>query len=341
MSVKQSLWRWIGVIAVVAAVVVLAVARRQKRDEPEPPSAQGTGADFVPAPSDLELQYELADVIDSALDGLRGIAIGVDDNVYLAGADSVKMLSADGKPLREWTISGAATCVDVDADGTVYVGQRTRIEVFDNQGKLIRTWGKEGKGAGEFRFVSGITVHGANVFVADAGNRCVHRFDTTGDFIDDFGKRNEEKGVEGIVCPSAFLDVAVDDEGALLVTNPGRSRVEHYGTDGTLIRYWGEAGAQAERFFGCCNPTNLALLPDDRLVTAEKILTRVKVYDTEGKLLAYIGPENFTKNAEGLDVAVDSKGRIFVIDPGNGRVSVFARKEEHASENRDGATHGR
>ena len=328
MSAKQSLWRWVGLIVLVAAVVMLVVARRHKRDEPQPPLAQGTGVDSEPAPPELETQYELDDKFDSELEGLRGIAIDVNDNVYLAGAESVRMVTADGKPLREWTISGAATCVAVDAEGSVYVGQRTNIEVFDNQGELIRTWGKEGKEAGEFSFVSGITVHGANVFVADAGNRCVHRFDTTGDFIDDVGKRNEEKGVDGIVCPSAFLDVTVDDEGVLFVTNPGRSRVEQYRTDGTLIHYWGEAGAQAERFFGCCNPTNLALLPDDRLVTAEKILTRVKVYDTEGMLLAYIGSEHFTKNAEGLDLAVDSKGRIFVIDPGNGRVSVFALKEK-------------
>ncbi len=328
MSVKQNLWRWVGLIVLVAAVVVLAVARRRKRDEPQSPLAQGTGVDSEPAPPELETQYDLDNNFDSELEGLRGIAIDLNDNVYLAGAESVRMVTADGKPLREWTISGAATCVDVDAEGSVYVGQRTKIEVFDNQGELIRTWGKEGKEAGEFRFVSGIAVHGANVFVADAGNRCVHRFDTTGDFIDDIGKRNEEKGVDGIVCPSAFLDVTVDDEGVLFVTNPGRSRVEQYRTDGTLIHYWGEAGAQAERFFGCCNPTNLALLPDDRLVTAEKILTRVKVYDTEGMLLAYIGSEHFTKNAEGLDIAVDSKGRIFIIDPDNGRVSVFALKEK-------------
>ena len=42
--------------------------------------------------------------------------------------------------------------------------------------------------------------------------------------------------------------------------------------------------------------------------------------------------------AEGLDVAVDSGGRIFVIDPGNGQVSVFAQQEKPSTENRDGAT---
>ena len=336
MSGRRDLQKWFAFVLVAAALVALVVTRAYRRDEPAP-SAQEV--DFVPAPPDLELHYDLVDKINSGLEGLRGIAIGTSGDLYLAGADSVKVLDADGKPLREWTLSGAATCVDVDADGNVYVGQRARIEVFDGQGNLIRTWGTEGRNAGEFRYVTAIAVHGASVFVADAGNRCIHRFDTTGDFIDDLGKRDKEKGVDGLICPSAFLDVIVDDEGVLFVTNPGRSRVEQYKTDGTLIRSWGQDGAQPERFFGCCNPTNLALLPNDHVVTAEKLLIRVKVYDIEGTLLAYIGPEHFTKKAEGLDLAVDSEGRIFVIDPGSGQVSVFALKEKRGTGNRDGATH--
>jgi len=341
MSGRPGLQKWFAFVLAAAALGALVVTLALMRDAPPPPSVPGGDASFVPAPPDLPLRYDLVDRIDSGLEGLRGIAMGANDDLYLAGAHAVKVLAADGKPLREWTLSGAATCLDVDVDGNVYVGHRTRVEVFDNQGKLIRTWGTEGKNAGEFRYVTAIAVHDANVFVADAGNRCIHRFDTTGDFIDDIGKRDKEKGVDGLICPSAFLDVIVDDEGVLFVTNPGRSRVEQYKTDGTLIRVWGQDGAQPERFFGCCNPTNLALLPNDYIVTAEKLLTRVKVYDIEGTLLAYIGPEHFTKKAEGLDLAVDSEGRIFVIDPGNGQVSVFAPKEEQGQENPDEVMHDR
>jgi len=335
MSGRPGLQKWFAFVLAAAGLGALVVTLAFMRDDSPPPSVPGGDASFVPAPPDLPLRYDLVDRIDSGLEGLRGIAMGANDDLYLAGAHVVKVLAADGKPLREWTVSGAATCVAVDADGNVYVGHRAEIEVFDSQGSLIRTWGKEGRNAGEFSFVTGIATHGANVFVADAGNRCIHWFDMTGDFIDDLGRRNKEEGVDGLICPSAFLDVIVDDEGVLFVTNPGRSRVEQYKTDGTLIGFWGEPGAQPERFFGCCNPTNLALLPNDHIVTAEKLLTRVKVYDIKGTLLAYIGPEHFTKKAEGLDLAVDSEGRIFVIDPGSGQVSVFALKEEQGQENPD------
>lgn len=339
MSWKKVLTSRVSFVIAGVALFVIVAALRSRRDTPPPP-ATPTSASVVPAPPHMELQYELDDKIDSGMKGLRGITIDTNDNIYLAGADAVKVLAADGRQLRAWNISKAAAGIDVDAAGNVYVAHRTKIEVFDNTGKLLRTWGKEGKNAGEFSFLSGVTVHEENVFVADAGNRCIHRFDTTGDFINDIGKRDKERGVDGIICPSAFLDVIVDKGEILIVTNPGRSRVEQYKPDGTLVHFWGEVGAQPERFFGCCNPTNLALLPNGFLVTAEKLLARVKVYDTEEKLLAYIGPEHFTKNAEGLDIAVDSRGRIFVIDPGNGQVSVFALKKKQKTETRERKTHG-
>jgi len=338
MNWKKVLTSRVSFIIAGVALVVIVAALRLRRNPPLPPATQ-TSTPAVTALPHMELQYELDDKIDSEMKGLRGITIDANDNVYLAGADAVKVLAADGKRQRTWNIAEAATGIDVDAAGNVYVAHRTKIEVFDNTGKLLRTWGKEGKNAGEFSFVCGVTVYEENLFVADAGNRCIHRFDTTGDFIDDIGKRDVERGVDGIVCPSAFLDVIVDKDGILIATNPGRSRVEQYKPDGTLVHFWGEVGAQPERFFGCCNPTNLALLPNGFLVTAEKILARVKVYDTEEKLLAYIGPEHFTKNAKGLDIAVDSRGRIFVIDPGNGQVSVFALKKQE-TENRERKAHG-
>ena len=113
----------------------------------------------------------------------------------------------------------------------------------------------------------------------------------------------------------------------IYVTNPGMTRVERYSLDGKLLGFWGEGGTQPQQFSGCCNPTAVALLGDGRVVTAEKITPRVKVYDAKGKMLAFIGPEYFTKEAAGLSLAVDSAGRLFVMDPGDGKVRVFQQKK--------------
>jgi hypothetical protein len=281
----------------------------------------------APAPVKPVEKYDLTATVDISIEKLKGIALNVQDDLYAAGAEGVEVRSHGGSSWIEWPTSGPATCIALDGDDNVYVGQQTKIEVFAPKGELLRSWGKEGRGPGELNWVTGIVVFQANVLVADAGNRCIHRFDTTGDFIADIGKRDPEAGLDGLICPSPYLGLAVDKAGVIYVTNPGMTRVERYSLDGKLLGFWGEGGSQPQQFSGCCNPTSVALLGDGRIVTAEKIIPRVKVYDANGKMLAFIGPEHFTKEAAGLGLAIDSAGRLFVMDPGDGKVRIFQQQK--------------
>ena len=314
-------------------MVLLAAAAGCGREQPGDIDATGngageTGAPYVAAPAvETELNYVLVKTLAGGLTELRGIAIDTQDRVYLAGAEGVRVLAPEGNALKEWRTSGPARCVAVDADGNAYVGLRAKVEKYDGDGKLVASWGEEGKGRGEFGVITGISISGVNVFVADAGNRCVHRFDLTGDFIDEIGKRDPESGVPGLVCPSPYLDCTTTPDGFIYIANPGRQRVEKYQADGELVSHFGLPGTQPERFSGCCNPSNLALTPDGGIVTAEKVMPRVKVYDANGKMLAFIGSEFFSPKAAGLDLAVDSAGRLYVVDPLDGKVRVFERKE--------------
>ena len=82
-----------------------------------------------------------------------------------------------------------------------------------------------------------------------------------------------------------------------------------------------------DRFCGCCNPTDIALLPGGRTVTSEKGINRIKVYDAGGRMISYISPEHFPEHSAGLDLAVDAEGRIYVAEPVNSEVFVFEPKE--------------
>jgi hypothetical protein len=87
-------------------------------------------------------------------------------------------------------------------------------------------------------------------------------------------------------------------------------------------------------FCGCCNPIGFALLPDGKYATCEKGLPRVKVYSETGEFESVVaGVETFSENARacgpsdctagGLDVAVDSQGRIYILDIVTGDVRVI------------------
>jgi len=273
---------------------------------------------------ETELRAERVRTFEAKVGELRGIAIDADDRIYLVGSLGVRVLNGEGAEVATWKTPEDARAIAVADDGSVYVALTTRILTFDRNGKPLGAWGAEGTRPGELGHVTSLAVRGSDVVVADWGKLCLQRFDTTGRFINLIGKRDRTKDFIGILAPSAYLDLAIDRDGRVVVGNPGRLRVETYSLSGELLGAWGKPGYQPERFSPCCNPTNLALTRDGNIVTAEKGLPRVKVYDPTGKLLAYISQRDyFPKEAKGMDLAADSKGRIYVLEPFGGVVMVF------------------
>jgi hypothetical protein len=134
--------------------------------------------------------------------------------------------------------------------------------------------------------------------------------------------------------------VDLHPDGLIRVNNPGRHQVEAYTFEGHLELAWGKATAAIEGFCGCCNPIGLAMLPDGRIVTCEKGLPRVKVYSVHGDFESVVaGPESFPENAKAgsaedpsdgthaaLDAAVDSHGRIGILDTVTGNIHLMAKK---------------
>ncbi len=80
-------------------------------------------------------------------------------------------------------------------------------------------------------------------------------------------------------------------------------------------------------FSGCCNPSNFVILPNGSFVTSEKGIIRVKIHNPAGEFETVVAtPNQFEKGTTGLDLAVDSDGRILVLDPKKGMVRIFSKK---------------
>lgn len=330
---RKAVWLILGVVGlcVLAALLLIVagaaaywmLAARVADDKPSGLSPEFDYAVEALQPVDPErIGYLETGSIALSLREPRGIAIGPGDSLYVAGDETILVR---GSKAQEIKLAAPPRAIAVDADGTIYVAMKDHVEVYSPAGERRAAWQRL---AGKALLTS-IAVGESGVFVADAGNREVVQYDRAGKALRRFARKDPERGIPGLIVPSPYLDVAIGRDGLLRVGNPGRRRVETYTMDGDLELSWGRAGVAIDGFSGCCNPSHLAVFPDGRVVTSEKGTVRVKVYDAQGELLTVVAaaPDSFEQDAVGLDLAVDSRERVFVLDPGRKVVRIFSRKE--------------
>jgi len=252
----------------------------------------------------------------------RGVAFDPDGDLYVAGDQEVRVF-------REGAANGAIMlpeppqCLALDRFGVMAVGYRSAVRLHKPGAQVLAEWTVPGA----HPYVTCVALSGDDVWVADAGNRVVLRYDRRGRLLGRVGERDAKRGVPGLQIPSNHLDVVVGPDKLLLVSNPGRLALETYTQEGKLVSSWGKAGMEIDAFCGCCNPTDIALLPDRRVVTAEKGLPRVKVFRPDGRLDCVVAtPDDLSAAASGTDLAADGTGRIAVLDPQAHLVRLFVEK---------------
>jgi sugar lactone lactonase YvrE len=253
---------------------------------------------------------------------LRGIATGSDDRIFITGDNKVFCFDKEGRLVFVFQIENPAKCIAVSPSGELFLGIENHIEIHNKNGELIQKW----PAFNEQAFITSIAVSEKYVYVADAGNKKVFRYDHDGNLNLTIGEKNPEKGVPGFIIPSPYFDLLLGRDGELWVVNPGRHAFEAYNENGDLISTWSKTSMQTDGFSGCCNPSHIALLSDGSFVTSEKGIERVKIHLPSGDFKCVVaGSEAFIEGTTGLDLATDSNDRILVLDPAKGIVRIFEK----------------
>jgi hypothetical protein len=253
---------------------------------------------------------------------LRGITVNAQDELFAVGDSEVKFFDSEGTFRNRWSTSQPG--LSVAAEDDVYVGQEGQMEIYDRSGRLLDTWSDPDK----LGLVTAIGLLPEHVLIADSRDRCIRRYDRSGRFLNDIGKDNRMKGFN---IPNGAVDFAVDGQGIIHAANPGKHRVERYTAEGELLGYFGRWDfLNPEGFPGCCNPTNVTVSDGGLVYVTEKAGPRAKVYNSDGELLAVIATDVFEPNCKNMDLAVDSKGRVYVVDTVRLQIHVFVRENEKA-----------
>lgn len=249
------------------------------------------------------------------------VAVAIDKKgKVVTGGDSYVFLNDEYVEVK-----GKVSSLGVSPDNDIFVGLGNRIVVIDQNQKIT-----------DFPLVfddasilTAIVFTDSECFVADAGKKVVHRFDMNRKKLGELGKKDPDNGIPGLVIPSPYLDAAVSPDGELWVVNPGRHALENYDPEGYLKRFWMKTGGGIEGFCGCCNPAHIAFLPDGKIVTSEKGLSRIKIYTEMGDLSEIVATaDDLGKMREPPDIAVSKDGTVYLTDFEQKQLIAFVRKEE-------------
>ena len=270
----------------------------------------------------VDSRYIETTSIDPKLDSPQAMCVGADGRLFVAGQDAIVVFGVSGTEIARFAVNGRPKCLTVDADGTLYVAFSDHVEVMDTAGTVKAIWNTLDKQP----YITSIALQDDLVYVADAGNKVVVQYSKDGKELSRIGEKNDDEDIPGIEVPSPYLDLAVNDEGSLWVVNPGRLGMERYRSDGSIVTSWYRPEMlDLKGFTGCCNPTHVAFTQEGKLVTAEKGLVRLKIYDvTNGEYEELIaGSSSFPREQSLKDLVVDSKNRILVLDPRKNTIRIF------------------
>ncbi len=256
------------------------------------------------------------------------LAIDSQDYFYIAGEQDIKKLDQEGELVSVFSTGVNLTALDVDTKGYIYATTESNVIVFDFIGTKISQW----PSLGEQAILTSIAIADSDVYLADAGQQIVWRFSKAGQLLNRIGEEDESKDIPGFIIPSPYFDVAMDPDGYVWAANTGRQQLENYLPDGSLRTSWSRTSMNIDGFSGCCNPTHFAFLPDGSFVTTEKGIPRIKIHNQLGDFVTMVASaQQFDEDTDGLDVVVDSKERVVVIDPSRKQLRIFQTKSEEAS----------
>ena len=163
------------------------------------------------------------------------IAVDTEKNIYITSFSegSLVKLDTNGRGIFsiKTSISGTLYGVDCHA-GRIAVSdfRGDRIYILNAKGETLQRFGSTGGGEGEFHGPEGLCFNGkGELYVVDSGNSRVQKFDDSGKFILQFGKKGEYEGEL-----SKPTDIAVYRD-RVFVTDTGNRRIACFDDSGNFI----------------------------------------------------------------------------------------------------------
>jgi DNA-binding beta-propeller fold protein YncE len=220
---------------------------------------------------------------DDLIQAPHGIRIDSDDNIWTTdtGHHLVLKFSPAGKLLLALGTSdkpgtghdqfNKPTDVAFGPSGEVFVSDgygNNRVMQFDARGTFVRTWGKAGKGPGEFNLPHAVRVDfRQRILVGDRENKRIQVFDRDGKVLAIW---------EGF----SPYGLEIDRDGTIFVADAVAHKIVQLDTDGKIVHAWGGEGTRPGEFRA---PHMLAADAGGNLFVAEVDGMRLQKFERKAK----------------------------------------------------------
>jgi len=160
-----------------------------------------------------------------------------------------------------------------------------------------------------------------HVYVTDARNAYILKFDTRGKLLDRWGGKGNLRGQF-----LAIGGIAVDKAGNVYAVDKDANRIQKFNPEGVLLKEWGQSGSKDGEFN---NPQDIAIDGSGNVYVADTMNNRIQKFDSNGIFLTKWGKMGYGDGAEfqyPSNVAVDKQGNIYVSDSNNYFIRKFDSK---------------
>ena len=248
-------------------------------------------------------------------------------HVYVADDANgrIQKFGLDGTPVGEWQVPNAQSPERVTVTGgKVYVSTRSNtVWRFDTNGAPDSSWdgdgvlGSLGSGAGQFNHPEGLAVDASGVYVADARNNRIQKFDLSGKFVTEWGTRGVGDGE--FFEPVGLLAAS----GSLWVTDSSNHRLQRFGATGAHQLTVGEPLGGGAYYF----PGDVATTASGHAYVADRSGHDIQELDASGHTIlrwstGLSAPFSVTPTANGV-YAPETINHVSLYDPAGGLVSQF------------------
>lgn len=270
-----------------------------------------------------EIIYKEEKVLQLRVNEPKGIDF-YEGTIYVIADSILLKLNQEGQLLQEIKLEDVPTAIS--AGEQIWLAFKNRVVCLNKNGKELQRWPNFGSRS----VITSLAVSPEFVYVADAGNRLVYQCSNNGKLILEIGAEDEQKAVPGFVIPSPYFDIDLSEEGYLWAVDPGRHSLENFNADGSLRTSWTISSVKTEGFSGCCNPAHMAIMSENKFVTSEKGIARVKIYDQHGEYVGVVAaPDQFNEASYAPDVCVTDDGKVILLDFNRKQVRLFKPKENN------------